>query len=71
MTPFLSYDLAKSLRSEDVARAERSRLRRAARTGSAGSYGSGVIDAFGHGLIAIGSRLVSDPGDHPAHRRAA
>lgn len=71
MTPFLSHHLAKSLRTEDLARAERSRLLRAARTGSLGSYGSGVIDALGHGLIAIGSRLVSDPGDHRTHRRAA
>lgn len=30
-----------------------------------------VIDAMGHGLIAIGSRLVSDPNDHRTHRRAA
>lgn len=71
MTPFLSCDLTKSLRSEDLARAERSRLRRAARTGSPGAYGAGVIDALGHGLIAIGARLVSDPADHPTHSRAA
>ncbi len=71
MTPVLSHDLAKALRSEDLARAEHSRLLRAARTGSPGAYGSGVIDALGHGLIAIGARLVSDPGDHPTHRRAA
>lgn len=71
MTPFLPHDLARSLRNEDLARAERSRLRRAARSGYPGAYGSGVIDALGHGLIAIGARLVSDPGDHPTHRRAA
>lgn len=36
MTPFLSHDLAQALRNEDLARAERSRLRRAARSGFPG-----------------------------------
>lgn len=71
MMPYLSPDIARSLRREDLERAERSRLRRAVRTGTPGPYGSGVIDALGHRLIAIGTRLVSDPADHPTHRRVA
>jgi hypothetical protein len=71
MIPHLSYRLARSLRSDDLSKAEASRLRRAARSGAPGPYGAGVIDALGHGLIAIGARLVSDPSDHPRHRRAA
>lgn len=51
--------------------ADRRRLRRTARTGVAGAYGAGVIDALGHGLIALGARLVADREQHPHHRRAA
>lgn len=71
MTPHLSHPIAKALKQGDLDRAERRRLRRAARTGAAGPYGSGVIDALGHGLIAIGSRMVADRAEHPTHRRAA
>lgn len=71
MMPYLSPHLAEALREGDLARAERRRRRRAARAPEAGAYGPGVIDALGHGLIAIGSRMVSDPGEHPVHGRAA
>lgn len=71
MMPYLPIQQLKSMRSQDLERAERSRLLRAARTGRPGAYGAGVIDALGHGLIAIGTRLVSDPNHHPNHRTAA
>lgn len=69
--PYLPVHQLKSMRQPDLDRAERSRLLRAARTGRPGAYGAGVIDALGHGLIAIGMRLVSDPNHHPTHRSAA
>lgn len=71
MMPFHSYEVAKYRMHDSLDRAEARRLRRAARTGSMGAYSTGVIDALGHGLIAIGTRLVSDPASHPNHRRAA
>lgn len=71
MMPNLSYAVTQSRMQEARERAEASRLRRAARTGSPGAYGSGVIDALGHRLIALGSRLVADPDVHPFHGRAA
>lgn len=71
MMPYHSFEVAKYLMRDSQDRAEASRLRRAARTGAMGAYSTGVIDALGHGLIAIGTRLVSDPGAHPTHRRAA
>lgn len=71
MMPYLSYDVTNHRIAQAQERAEASRLRRAARTGNHGPYGAGVIDALGHGLIALGSRLVSDPQDHPNHRHAA
>jgi hypothetical protein len=61
----LSYDIAEARRSQALARAEQIRERRAARRHV-------VRDALGHGLIAIGSRLVTTPTDnHPTVRRAA
>lgn len=71
MMPYQSYDVTRHRMNEARDRAELSRLRRAARSENHGAYGAGVIDALGHGLIAIGSRLVSDPAAHPNHRRAA
>lgn len=71
MIPYYTSGVAESRINDARERAESRRLRRALRTGLAGSYGSGVIDALGHRLIAIGSRLVSDPIEHPTHRRAA
>ncbi|HJR90945.1 MAG TPA: hypothetical protein VJ938_00730 [Acidimicrobiia bacterium] len=69
MMPYQSYEIAKARVREAQESAEARRSRRAALNRAA--YGVGVIDAVGHGLIAIGSRLVSDPTDHPTHRRAA
>lgn len=71
MMPYHSYEVARYRMEDALSRAEAHRLRKAARTGSLGAYGTGVIDALGHGLIAIGARLVSDPTSHPTHRRAA
>lgn len=71
MMTYPAYDFAKARIQDSLARAEADRLRRTARTGVAGAYGAGVIDALGHGLIAIGARLVSDPAAHPTHRSAA
>lgn len=71
MIPYQTYAIAKYRIEDSLVRAKRRRLRRADATGA---YGTGVIDALGHGLIAIGSRLVADPAAHPAHpsdRRAA
>lgn len=70
MIPQMSHRLAKSLRGDDLSRAEAAR-RWAAKSNGFGPEGPGVIDALGHGLIAIGTRLVSDPNAHPTHRRAA
>lgn len=70
MIPYQTYEVARSRIEEARARAEAARLRRAARTGAAGAYGSGVVDALGHGLIALGTRLLSDPAHHPNHRAA-
>lgn len=71
MMPYLSYGVTNHRISQARERAEASRLRRAARTGNHGAYGAGVIDALGHGLIALGTRLVSDPDHHRNHRHAA
>lgn len=71
MMPYQTYEISRYRMQDARDRAEVRRLARAARTGAMGAYGSGVIDALGHGLIAIGSRLVSDPTSHPTHRRAA
>lgn len=46
---------------------ERRRLVRAADGRTSTALSAGVIDAVGHGLIAIGNRLIS----HPERRRAA
>lgn len=71
MMPYQSYEIARYRMAEAIRRAEARRLRKAARGETVGAYGSGVIDALGHGLIAIGSRLVSDRSSPPNHRRAA
>jgi hypothetical protein len=71
MMPYQNYDIAKARVRDAQDRADAHRLRRLARTRAAGVPGLGVIDAVGHGLIAIGSRLVTDSTDHPNHRRAA
>lgn len=67
----LSHRLAVSLRQEDLARAESRRLRRSVRTGGAGSPPSGIRDAIGQRLIALGNRMVSEDGSDHFHRRAA
>lgn len=74
MIPYQTYPLARYRMEEALTRAERRRLRRTARSKPAGAYQTGVIDALGHGLIAIGSRLVTDRPAHPTahpHGRAA
>ncbi len=71
MMPYQTYRVARYRMDEALRKAEAHRLRKAARTGAMGAYGTGVIDALGHGLIAIGTRLVSDRSSHPTHRRAA
>ena len=67
----LPYDLSKARRKQALTMAEKSRLRRARRQGEPDPYATGVIDALGHGLIAIGNRLVSEPDPHPRGHRAA
>lgn len=75
MIPYQTYQIGKYRMGDSLARAERRRMGRAARSGATGAYGTGVIDALGHGLIAIGSRLVADrpahPTAHPPDERAA
>ena len=71
MMPYQNYDIAKARVRDAQDRADAYRLGRLARERAAGAAGLGVIDAVGHGLIAIGSRLVTDSDDHPNHRRAA
>lgn len=71
MMPYQNYDIAKARVRDAQDRADAHRLSRLARARAAGVAGVGVIDAVGHGLIAIGSRLVADSTDHPNHRRAA
>lgn len=58
----LSFYVANARRNEALVIAEAIRDQRAARRHV-------VRDALGHGLIAIGSRLVNDP--DPTARRAA
>jgi hypothetical protein len=66
MMPYHSYGLAKYRIDEARERAARARLRKDARRHPIRPVHqpTGVIDAVGHGLIALGSRLVSDPSDH-------
>lgn len=71
MMPYYAYDVAKYRMETAQVLAETRRFRRSARTGELDAYRAGVIDALGHGLIAIGSRLVADRAAHPNHRRAA
>ncbi|MGA7270002.1 MAG: hypothetical protein WB239_02915 [Acidimicrobiia bacterium] len=75
MIPYQTYPIARYRMGESLAHAERRRISRGARSGAIGAHGTGVIDALGHGLIFIGSRLVADRQDHPtAHppsKRAA
>lgn len=71
MMPYHTYRVAKYRMETARSEAENRRLRRAAITGMPGAYGAGVIDAIGHRLIALGTRLVADPTEHPNHRRAA
>lgn len=75
MMPYHTYEIARS-RIDDAR--DRAGRRRLARTSVSehhrlGHRPTGVVDAVGHGLIALGTRLVTDPADHriPAHRRAA
>jgi hypothetical protein len=75
MMPYHSYGLAKYRIDEARERAALVRLRKD--TGRDPirpvHQPTGVIDAVGHGLIALGSRLVSDPSDHtpPSDTRRA
>lgn len=72
MMTYQTHAIAKYRIQEARDRAAARRLARAA--SSVGIADRGVIavfDAVGHGLIAVGSRLVSDPSDHPTHHRAA
>lgn len=72
MMSYYNYEIARAKTQQAQDRAETQRLRRLARSRAAATYGVGVIEAVGHGLIAIGSRLVSDSTDTPPnHRRAA
>lgn len=71
MMPYQNYEIAKYRVRQAHDRAAAHHLRRSARDRAAGTYGTGVIEAVGHGLIAIGSRLISDPTEAPNHRRAA
>jgi hypothetical protein len=68
MIPYSSYEFAKYRMHEAQEAAATRRLRRTART--AGPHGTPVIAAVGHGLIAIGSRLVSDRSEPPTRRAA-
>ncbi|HEX7100382.1 MAG TPA: hypothetical protein VF377_14215 [Acidimicrobiia bacterium] len=68
----VDYHLAKALdegRLLDAQAGGSSRLRRQATKPRSPS--TGVIDALGHGLIAIGTRLVSDPDRHESHEPRA
>lgn len=75
MIPYQTYPVARYRMEQARLSADHRRLRRTAGDGALGAYGAGVIDALGHGLIAIGSRLVTDrrahSPAHPGHRRAA
>lgn len=68
MIPYSSYEFAKYRMHQAQEAAAARRLRRLART--AGTSGTPVIDAVGHGLIAIGNRLVSDRSEPPTRRAA-
>ena len=58
MTPMINETVVKDRMNEAVKRAERRRLVRVAR---AGSMRHSLRDVVGHGLIAIGERLVDQP----------
>lgn len=68
MMTHLDHRLAKALREEATHRADTGRQARVA--DDVMPAGAGVKDAIGHGLIALGSRLVADPAEHPRHRAA-
>ncbi|HLU31678.1 MAG TPA: hypothetical protein VK088_07935 [Acidimicrobiia bacterium] len=67
MMTHVDHRLAKALREEARVRADEVR-----RSHPDGEFlvGGGVKDAIGHGLIALGSRLVTDPHEHPRRRAA-
>lgn len=71
MIPYASYDYAKYRMQADQAEAAARRFRRDVHSRVAATHATPVFDAVGHGLIAIGTRLVSDPPEHPPRRRAA
>ncbi|HLU53428.1 MAG TPA: hypothetical protein VK011_07555 [Acidimicrobiia bacterium] len=64
------YRIAKAMQEERLATAARI-ASRPQRRATPRSPSTGVIDALGNGLIAIGARLVSDPGRHDAPGRRA
>lgn len=68
---YLTYDIARSRMNTELGRAEARRSRRVTRGETIPTPGTAVFDAVGHGLIAIGTRLVSDPSDHRRDRHAA
>lgn len=70
MMPFHTYEFGRSRMREAERQAAKRRLVREA-TMSPSRPAASVADAVGHGLIAIGARLVTDPHSHPTHSRAA
>lgn len=64
MIPFVHSAVAADRIHEAREYADRRRLLRAARNPAMTAFSSGVIDAVGHRLIALGARLVSDPDQH-------
>ena len=59
MTPMINETVVNDRIQEAVERAERRRLVRVARAGSMRRHS--LRDVVGHGLIAIGERLVDQP----------
>lgn len=67
MMPYQTYAIARSRIEDAQSRAATRRMQKS--YSREASRNHGVADAVGHGLIALGSRLVADRTDHPpAHR---
>ncbi|CAN5897052.1 hypothetical protein BH23ACT5_BH23ACT5_15710 [soil metagenome] len=69
MMPYMAHLVANEKIADAHRRAARYRLQQEAKQAPESVHG--VLDAVGHGLIALGSRLVSHQDDHSAPRRAA
>ena len=64
------YHIAEAIQRERLALRDRHESRRR-RTADSRAPSTSVIDALGHGLIALGARLVSDPDRHVHDERRA